>query len=414
MGHGTLLVGAGLSVTGAGTLFMMATTARWLVATQYQSFVTWWAVATFLGAGFFVFETYVSRLVVSEVADGRDPRRVLAVMAGRAWMTVVVISVAILASQAWIASTLFRGNVAAALLLIPFIVFAMLQSLQRGVATGQRMFLVNASQFATDGLGRMAFVTGAHLWAGSSVTHFALAACASAALSLVVAHRVFPHWLVPPVLRGEVSWRPLGYLVLSLTCILLINNGAIIWLSATHSVSAVTLGAFAGAITLSQIPTQLSSSITSPALSHLSYALERGDRHGYLRLRRLIMTVTSLAGAAFVLVFGWYGHDLLSLYLGASFRLGRGFMFALALASALMLLALSEQATLGAHQKWYAAALPWTLGSLAFGLSLLAPYSTIVRATLATDVSVSVAWSGMFVANARFSRDDRRRAASVP
>jgi O-antigen/teichoic acid export membrane protein len=391
---------------------MMALTARWLTPSQYQSFVTWWAVATFFGTGFFVFETYTSRLVVKELAERRDPKVIVGLMTGRAWLAVALVSVGILAANSWLAHRLFEGNIAATLLLIPFLAIAMLQCVQRGVATGHRYFIMNASQFATDGSLRVLFIAGAYLAIRPSVAIFAAATCASAACSVVVANGIFPTWRARPTLhsRGE-SWRPLGFLLLSLTCVLLINNGAIIWLSGTHSVSPLTLGAFAGVMTLSQIPTQLSSAVTSPALSHLAYAIDLGDGPGFRQLHRRVVALTLVAGVLFVAVFGLFGHDFLSLYLGSRFTLARGYMILLAFSSALMLLAMVEQAVLSSRRNWSTAAVMWTFGSAAFGVCLVLPLRTITRATLAPNVAVAIALVGMWIVNRRTAS---REKATMP
>jgi O-antigen/teichoic acid export membrane protein len=404
-GGSAVIIAAGLSLTGLGTLVTMALTARWLVPGQYQAFITWWAVATYFGAGFGVFETYAARLVVKALSEGRSPRPVVAAIAGRAWMSVVLIAVIAVVFNSWIAHTLFQGSVTATLLLPVFVAFAMLQCIQRGIASGHRYFVMNATQFASDGVIRVALVVAVHALARPSMAIFASATCLSAACSVLISFAVFPSSWVRPRLRGSsVSWRPLLYLLLSMASIMLINNGAVVWLSATHSVPAIMLGAFAGVMTLSQIPTQLSSAIASPTLSHLAQALDTGDHVRFRQLHRRVVTLTFWFGLAFVGAFTALGHEVLALYLGPRYTMDRTYMLLLAASSSVMLLAMVEQAVLNSRIQWRKVGVSWTFAALGFFVTLALPVSTIVRAASAPLVSVSVAYVAMTILNARYTR----------
>ena len=71
--------------------------------------------------------------------------------------------------------------------------------------------------------------------------------------------------------------RPLLLLLVGTAGPLLANNGSVPWLRSTDAVSPHVLGAFAGAVTLSRIPTQFVSAVLSPLLAHLSESVERAD-----------------------------------------------------------------------------------------------------------------------------------------
>ncbi len=103
-----------------------------------------------------------------------------------------------------------------------------------------------------------------------TVATLGLACITAAAVSLLVAGRRVEGWLAPLRLRGrEAAVKPLVLLLIGSIGPLLANNGSVPWLAATHSVDAYTLGAFAGAVTLSRIPTQFVSAVFSPLLAHL-------------------------------------------------------------------------------------------------------------------------------------------------
>ena len=393
-----LVIAGGLSLTGLGTLIMMGLTARWLSPKDYQGFVTWWAVATFFGAGFGVFETYIARLVVRDLALATSPRPVIAVITARAWLAVALVALVAVALRSSLAHSLFQGSLSAAALLPIFVAIGMFQCVQRGIATGHRRFIMNGAQFATDGILRAVFVVGAHDFLSSTLATYAAAACLSAACSVVVSFVILPETRVLPRFRGAlVSWRPLGHLLISVASVMLINNGTVVWLSATHSVPAVTLGAFAGVMALSQIPTQLSSAVASPTLSHLAHALDTGDHHLFRQLRRRVILATFWLGAIFVVGFALLGHDILAIYLGSRFTLQRTYMVLLATGSAVMLLAMVEQAVLNSRNKWHNVALAWALAIAGFVVTLVLPLSTVLRASLAPFISVSIAFLGMFI-----------------
>ncbi len=409
-GGSAFIIAAGLSLTGLGTLVTMALTARWLAPGQYQAFVTWWAVATYFGAAFGVFETYAARLVVRALSEKRSPGPVIAVIAGRAWLSVLLLTAIVVVFNSWIAHTLFQGSVSATLLLPVFIAIAMLQCVQRGISSGHRFFVMNAAQFASDGVIRVILVLVVHAMVGSSMPAFAVATCLSAGASVLISLRVFPPSWTRPRLRGApVSWRPLLFLLLSMASVMLVNNGAVVWLSATHSISAVALGAFAGVMTLSQVPTQLSSAIASPTLSHLAQALDTGDHVRFRRLHRRVVGLTFWCGLAFVGAFTAVGQKVLALYLGPRYTIDRTYVVLLAASSSVMLLAMVEQAVLNSRIKWRGAGASWALAALGFFLTLALPVSTMVRAATAPLVSVTFAYAAMTILNARYTR-----AAATP
>lgn len=181
------------------------------------------------------------------------------------------------------------------------------------------------------------------------------------------------------------------------TSVLFINNGAIVWLSGTHSASAITLGAFAGVMTLSQVPTQLSSAVGSPALSHLAHALEVGNVKEFNRLHRRIVLASSWFGALCIALFVVLGQEILSIYLGSQFMLPRADMALLAIASSLMLLTMVEQAVLGARREWGAVGKVWSVSAAVFVVTLFLPLGTLARAVIAPGVSVAFALVGMLI-----------------
>jgi O-antigen/teichoic acid export membrane protein len=184
----------------------------------------------------------------------------------------------------------------------------------------------------------------------------------------------------------------------------LIYNGSVPWLSATHSVSAVTLGAFAGAMTLSRLPTQLGSAAFGPVLSYLSHAVDTGDRHSFRRTRRSAEAICLGGGIIFVLAFTLLGRWVLSIYLGPAYKIPMEKMGLLAAASAVMLLAILQQAGLAAHRKWSSVGVSWMLSTSAFIVVLFLPLSTLERAALAPLAAVTAAYLAMALLIRKFQK----------
>ncbi len=401
---GTLVVAAGLTVTGLGTVAMMALTARSLAAPEYAAFAVWWTVATLVGTSFGVFEAYLARLLVGDLAAGRDARVVTGLLAGRTAVVVGGIGAAELALAPWLADRLFAGHLGAALLLPVFTALAAAQALQRGAATGRRNFAAIAVQLATDGVLRIG-LAGALVATGTdTVTSLAVACCVSVAASLVVGGTMCPSWLAPMRLRGaEAAIGPLLFLLVGSVGPLLANNGSVPWLAGAGDVDAYTLGAFAGAITLSRIPTQFVSAAFSPLLAHLSQSVEDGDEHTFRHLRRSADLTAVVLGLVFVAVFALAGPWLLTTYLGPRYELGVFNLAVLAAASSAMFVAVVQQASLAALDRWSRIAIAWGAGTAAFLVVLLLPGTALLRATGAPLVAVVAALVLMSTVRPRFA-----------
>jgi hypothetical protein len=67
----------------------------------------------------------------------------------------------------------------------------------------------------------------------------------------------------------------------------------------------------------------------------------------------------------------------------------------LAAASAVMLLAILQQAGLAAHRKWSSVGVSWMVSTFAFIVVLFLPVSTLERAALAPLAAVTVAYVAM-------------------
>ena len=399
---GTFIISIGLGVSGVCTVAIIGVAARTLSPHQYAAFAVWWTVATLLAAVFGVFEAYLTRLVVTTQARSEIAAGVTGIIAGRALLTWGLMSVALVAASQALSSVLFEGNALAPLMLPVFLVLAASQSIQRGYANGHRNYVAVAGQLTCDGLLRLGMVVALVALDRASFTSLALACCAGAAGGLVVGARLSPGWLVRPRLTGwKVPITPLLYLLVGSIGPLLVNNGSVPWLAGVPSVDALTLGAFAAAVTLSRIPTQFVAAVFSPLLAQLGHAAETGDRKTFEHLRRRADLGALVIGAVFVVGFALLGAWILSVYVGPQYQLSVPYLAVLAAASSVMFVAVVQQACLAAVGRWPRIAVAWLCAAVAFVIVLLLPVAPLWRATAAPLVAVLTAVAVLTVLSRR-------------
>ena len=94
------------------------------------------------------------------------------------------------------------------------------------------------------------------------------------------------------------------------------------WLKATEAVSPHVLGAFAGALTLSRIPTQFVSAVDEPAPgAPVRGRRSAGDEAAFRRVLARTEVLTAALGVAYVVAFAVLGQLALRLMLGPDFSL---------------------------------------------------------------------------------------------
>lgn len=402
---GAAVVSVGLGAAGAGTLAMMALAARALPPSEYASFAIWWTVATLLGVTFWVFEAYLARLVVAEVAAGRSARRVTGVLTGRAWLAAAIIAAATSLASPWLASQLFAGSLTASLLLPLFVFLSATQAVQRGVATGHSRFSAMGGQLMTDGLARAGLTGLLVLVGGAGLESLAAATCVAAATSLVTGSVFSRGWFARPRLRdAQVPSRPITWLLVAAGGPVLINSGAAPWLALADTEGALTIGAFAGAVTLSRIPAQFAAAAFSPLLAQLSFAVEQADVAGLRRLQRSADLVGAVLTLVFTLTFAVAGPWILSLYLGPTYSLPVVTLVLLAAASGLMLAVVIVQASLAAFGGWPAITQAWVAGTVVLAVALLLPLPPLGRAAVGPLAATLSTMAWMVVSRARLRK----------
>lgn len=408
---GTLIVAVGLGVTGAATLAMLSIVDYKLPGKNAQDvFNLWWVITTLLITPFGVFEAYLARLIVAERAAGRDPRPIISTLLGRTWMVALGISVGALCLGPWLTRAEFGGDVGLTWLLPLWVMITASQAAQRGVATGLTRFPAIAVQLSVDGLLRVGIVAAIAFSGHATADRLALGTCLAAAGGLAAGGLMCRSWLVLPTLRAVgVSWGPVLLLLVGSVCPVLAGYAPAPWLKAAGHANHNTIIAFTAAITLSRIPTQFVSAAFGPLLSHLTHAAETGDLATYHRLRRLADLAAVGLGGAFVVAFATLGAWFLPRFTDTpkGYELSVGILAVLALASALMFVAIVQQAGLAAMARWGSIALAWGAGLVALVVVLVLPVSALWRATAAPAAAIATALVGMAVASWRAAAQHR-------
>jgi O-antigen/teichoic acid export membrane protein len=402
-------VSCGLGAVGIGSVAGMAFAARGLTGDGFAAFATWWTVANLVGLAFLVVEMYLPRLLVAASSSGQDDRPVVASFSRGVLLAASSLGLAVVVSSPWSLSRLFDGEPALLGLVVVYLFAMSLQSLQRGVAIGRDRFEVFPVQMGSDGAVRLVGSIGVALFGSRSPATYAGVMCLAAAVGAVAGTPVNRRWFAWDRPLANVALAPIGLLFSASIGPLVVNNAGVPWLTATTDVAPRTIGAVAGALTLSRLPTLMVGSAYGPVLAPLARAVEDGRRTDFERFHRKAAVAALVLAGLFAAAFALGGPRLLQLYLGPSFRLSRVDMAAMGAGSGLMFVSVVEQAALVALSAWQRVAAGWLAGLAAFACIFLLPIDPVLRVSFAVFVApltavVVMAVSRMLVEGPVFAR----------
>lgn len=402
-----LLVGVGLIAVGGGSVVALAVAARVLDAQSFATFATWWTTASLAGLCFFVVEQYLPRLILERRSSGQDERPVVHTFTRGTLLGAASATVLAALGGGWLVRTLFDGLGELLLLGVAYMLLLALQTLQRAVAVGRGRFHVFTLQMGADGVVRVLGAAALGLSGRTSAVPFAVVFVAAAATGVLAGALAGRRWLVWTGPAAAVSWQPLVLLAVTSIGPLAVNNVGVPWLTASGQTSAATVGAVAGALTLSRIPTMFAGAAFGPVLAPLAAAVDARERLAFHAVHRRAAAAAWGLSAAFTLVFTIAGPFLLSRYLGPGFRLPRPELAAMAAGSGLMLLCGVEQAALVALSAWTWSAIGWAVGLASFALVLVLPVDPPLRLACAVLVAPLVAVLVMSAARRSAQRSGR-------
>ena len=401
-------VAVGLLAVGGGSVLAVAVASRSLDATAFATFAIWMTLANLLGLVFSVVELYLPRLLIGLPGAGAQAPLVRTTTRAVS-CSVAVLWVLLLVTSWWTVDRLLAGSPQLLALAALYALALAFQSLQRGVAVGRGRFAVFTVQMGADGAMRAAASVLLAVSGHASPEAFALVQCAAAGAGVVagtVLERNWSGWRGP---CGSVAGGPVLLLLVAVTGPLVVNNAGVPWLAAAGAPS-LAVGAVAGALTLSRVPTLLVGAAYGPVLAPLARAAEQGDWAAYRRVHRRALAGAVVFAVVFAAAYAAVGSALLELYLGPGYVLPARDLVAFAGGSGLMFVSVVEQAALGALSAWSWTAAAWAAGLTCFvGLLLLGGGPPVRLLSFAVLLAPAVA---VLVMGAGVRRAERRGLSS--
>jgi O-antigen/teichoic acid export membrane protein len=313
---GTLSVGSGLAVLGAGSYAHLAIAGHELTIRGMASLSVLWAIVSCLGFGlFFPVEQELIRHVAARQVTGDGVATAVrrgTVLAGGVLLIVVIPSIA---AARPLANRLFGGEIAMVYGLCGGILALAVASICRGVLAGLGRFGGYGAQLAIDGLMRVVLSAGLAIAHVHSPTAYGLILTAAPLVSATCTLR--------PALLGlgsgaPIPWsvmcRGLGMLIGSSLLAQAVVNIAVIDVDLLAPRRPAMVGALLAAMVLARVPIFVFASLQAALLPGLAASAAVGDfRRFWWLLGRTSASVVALGlgGGVLAAAFGpWLGPVL--------------------------------------------------------------------------------------------------------
>jgi O-antigen/teichoic acid export membrane protein len=398
---GTIPVGLGLIVAGLSAYGFQIIAFRILGSEPYAALNGLWVTAFVLAPGLFLpLEQEVARALAHRKALGQGGRPLIkrAIVLGLV-LTVGVI-ILVVALKGPIEGRLLRGSDELFVALIVVLIGFALESLGRGVLSGNGRFgrygiVVGVDGFARVALAALIAVVGFSTLGWFGVV-FAIAPFLATFAGLIGVRGVAEAG--PPAPMSELS-TAIGWLLLGSTFAQALSYSAYIGASvlATKSQDA-ELGAFIAGLFIARIPLLLFQAVQAALLPKLASLLGHGRFHDFrIGLTRLVIVVAtaSVMGVLLALLAGpFIGTKLF----GDNFTLSGASLAALTAGCCLVVIALTLAQALIALQHYALTAMAWVVAVGVF-VVLMATLSADVfaRAEIAFVVAATVAVIWMLI-----------------
>jgi O-antigen/teichoic acid export membrane protein len=298
---GTLAVGAGLMVLGAGMYVHLAIAGHSLPASGMAAVSVLWSLVFLLGLGVFLpVEQELIRLVAARTAVGEGIIPVVRRFCALSTVVLAVIFVPLAAAAGPLARLLFGGDTTMVAELASACAAMAVTTVSRGTLAGRGKFGAYGGQLALDGAGR-AVLAGAFGLAGAhSAVAFGfiltLAPLLSAALTL---GPLLADLRPGPALLWRATSGRLGMLVATMLLAQVIINVAVISARLLSPGDPAVAGALLAALVLARVPLFVFTSLQTALLPGLAGAIAAGDQRRFrLLLGRGCAIVGVLAVAA--------------------------------------------------------------------------------------------------------------------
>jgi hypothetical protein len=405
------IVAVGIAGSGLGSLAMLAVISHQADSTPFAAFATWWIVATLIVYPLGVFESVLARHLIADIAGGRPTAGTTGAIIGRSGLFVLVAVALCVGLDGYLADTIFRGSNGLGYCLAAFLIVSLVQTAQRGNATGTDRFSLISTQLVLDGALRAIGAAVGVLVDPNRPALVAVLVCGGSFVAAAITHLLGPDWWQRPRWRESgLDWTTIATLLVSASGPILINNASVPWFSG-HGGSALAVGSLAGALTLARIPVQFGSSVFGPLLHQLSTAIEADDRRLVRDVGRRSIGLAAGAAATFTVAYTIFGRLMIAVFLGDEHTLPTWAFTLLGASSGAMLVAVVVQVNAAAHQAWRGIAVSWIAAGAVFFASLLVPGSLLFQACLA-PTAASFAGLLALVITARRNRTHRDSRAA--
>jgi O-antigen/teichoic acid export membrane protein len=382
---GTVGVGAGLAVLGAGSYAHLAVAGHSLPVAAMAQMSVLWSVVYLLGLGvFFPVEQELTRLVAARAAAGQGAAPVVRRGAAAAAALLGVVLLILVLAAGPLAGRLFDGDTA----LIPVAGSAALAlavtSVSRGTLAGLGRFDVYGRQLAADGGLRVLLACGLGAAGVRSAAAFGLI--------LTVAPLVAVAGTARPLLAGlhpgpELPWRAVrGRLALLLATMLLaqvVISAAVLNIRVLSPGRPAVVGALLAAVVLARIPLFVFTPVQTALLPGLCGALAVGDRARFRLLLGRACAAVLVLGVTGGLLLTLAGPWLIRVLFGAHAPLPRSVFGGLAAGVLAYLLALVLGQGAQAQSRHAGQVLAWLAGAVVLAAVTLGPGTALTRVTVA-------------------------------
>lgn len=415
---GTLAVGGGLAVLGAGTYAHLGIAGYALDDAGMSTLSVLWSLSLVASQGLFLpIEQELTRLVAGRTARGEGIGQVVRRTAIGCAVVLIVLLGALALTARPVAGRLFAGATEQVWILAASVAGFGVAHLVRGVLAGRGLLGWYGTQLGLDGALRVAIAGGLGLAGVDSAAGYAavliLAPALAAALTLPPALRPSGPG---PQLRWSTLVRGLGLLTVSALMAQLIVNMPVVNARLLAPGDVAFVAALLAALVLVRVPLFLFASLQAALLPGLSAAVAAGDEATYRRLLvRALAAVTLLAaagGAVAVAVGPW----LIRILFDAPDALGRVDFALLALGTLGYLWALVLGQGVLVRDRHLHQALAWVAGGVTLGAVALAPFGVAVRVEVgyaAGALVVAAALAAVLLSH-RAPASPATRSAAVP
>jgi O-antigen/teichoic acid export membrane protein len=306
---GTLTVGAGLLVLGAGYYAHLAVAGHSLPASSMAALSVLWSIVFLLGLGVFLpVEQELIRLVAARTTVGEGIAPVVRRACLLSGLVLAVILVPLAAAAGPLADLLFGGDTAMVTVLGCACMALAVTAVSRGTLAGLGAFGGYGAQLAIDGGLRAAAACALGLAGSHSAVAFGLVLTVAPLLAVLLTlgpliPRVRPG---PPLPWAAMSHR-VGLLIGTMLLAQVLINAAVISVRLLSPGTPALVGALLAAAVMARVPLFVFTSLQTSLLPGLAGAIATGDRARFRRLLSrscAVVTVLGVTGGLLATILG--------------------------------------------------------------------------------------------------------------